>query len=78
MAGLGLSSSNVTLKKPNPGVYTRPELGPDENGEMQYGEKTFHFKEKRNNWSRLGIKLISDGMDQEQALEMDMRSRGLL
>ena len=70
--------SFLTLKKPNPCVYTRPELGRKENDQMEFGEKTFHFKGKRDDWSHLGIRLVSDGVDQNTAIKIEVRSCGLL
>lgn len=52
----------MTLKLPNPAVYTRPTLAIDGHGTFVCGEKTFHFDEKPYGVSHKTIRQLSDGV----------------
>jgi hypothetical protein len=56
------TSEVLTLRQPNPALYTREILGVDEHGKTIFGPKTFHFEEDED-FTHMAISLMSDGMD---------------
>jgi hypothetical protein len=46
-------AKSMSLKEPNQYLYTRPRLGLGGNGEMAYGDKTFHYEDDDATWKRL-------------------------
>lgn len=67
----------MSLKDPCPYLYTRPQLGLGENGEMAYGDKTFHYGDNNATWRRFarrhGVVLGSSRVDDLRRTKEEMK-----